>query len=102
MRCSKKSAFDESGITRSDWHSYPILKMADIPEIKVVLLNRPEVGSLRRRIGGGECPRRARHRRSFLRRDRQSRAPASAEARLRTKPAQGLTALTRTRNFLIR
>lgn len=41
--------FDESGITTSDWRSYPILKMADIPEVKVVLLNRPEVGA----YGGG-------------------------------------------------
>ena len=41
--------FDESGITSSDWRSYPILKMEDLPEIKVVLLNRPEVGA----YGGG-------------------------------------------------
>jgi nicotinate dehydrogenase subunit B len=41
--------FDESGITTSDWRSYPILKMADIPEVKVVLLHRPEVGA----YGGG-------------------------------------------------
>jgi len=41
--------FDESGITTRDWRTYPILKMADIPEVKVVLLNRPEVGS----YGGG-------------------------------------------------
>jgi nicotinate dehydrogenase subunit B len=41
--------FDESGITSRDWQTYPILKMADLPEIKVVLLNRPEVGS----YGGG-------------------------------------------------
>jgi CO/xanthine dehydrogenase Mo-binding subunit len=41
--------FDESAITTADWRSYPILKMADIPEIKVVLLHRPEVGS----YGGG-------------------------------------------------
>jgi nicotinate dehydrogenase subunit B len=41
--------FDESGITNRDWLSYPILKMADIPEVKVVLLNRPEVGV----YGGG-------------------------------------------------
>ncbi len=41
--------FDESGITTRDWRSYPILKMADLPEIKVVLLNRPEVGT----YGGG-------------------------------------------------
>jgi nicotinate dehydrogenase subunit B len=38
-------AFDESGVTTQDWLSYPILKMAEIPEIKVVLLHRPEVGS---------------------------------------------------------
>ena len=41
--------FDESGITSRDWQTYPILKMADVPEINVVLLNRPEVGS----YGGG-------------------------------------------------
>jgi len=41
--------FDESGIVSRDWRTYPILKMADIPEIKVVILNRPEVGS----YGGG-------------------------------------------------
>ena len=41
--------FDESGITARDWRTYPILTMADIPEIKVVLLNRPEVGA----YGGG-------------------------------------------------
>ena len=41
--------FDESGVTADDWVSYPIPTMADIPEIKVVLLNNPKVGS----YGGG-------------------------------------------------
>jgi CO/xanthine dehydrogenase Mo-binding subunit len=41
--------FDESGITTDDWNSYPIPTMADIPEIKVVLLNNPKVGA----YGGG-------------------------------------------------
>ena len=41
--------FDESGITVDDWTSYPILTMADTPEIKVVLLNNPNVG----KYGGG-------------------------------------------------
>ena len=41
--------FDESGITQNNWISYPILKMSDIPEIKVVLLNNPKVGT----YGGG-------------------------------------------------
>ena len=37
--------FDEGGIKSDDWMSYPILTMRDVPEIKVVLLNRPEVGT---------------------------------------------------------
>jgi len=41
--------FDDSGITTDDWISYPIPTMADIPEIKVVLLNNPKVGA----YGGG-------------------------------------------------
>jgi len=41
--------FDESGITTDDWIAYPIPTMADIPEIKVVLLNNPKVGA----YGGG-------------------------------------------------
>jgi len=41
--------FDESGITVDDWNSYPILTMADTPEIKVVLINNPKVG----KYGGG-------------------------------------------------
>jgi len=45
----EEARFDESAITARDWRTYPILKMADIPEIKVVLLNRPEVGT----YGGG-------------------------------------------------
>ena len=45
----EEAKFDQSSITARDWLSYPILKMADIPEIQVVLLNRPEVGA----YGGG-------------------------------------------------
>jgi nicotinate dehydrogenase subunit B len=41
--------FDESGITTDDWLSYPIPNMSDIPEIKVVLINSPKVGT----YGGG-------------------------------------------------
>jgi CO/xanthine dehydrogenase Mo-binding subunit len=36
--------FDESGVTSRDWRSYPIMTMAEVPEIEVVLLHRPEVG----------------------------------------------------------
>lgn len=45
----EEMAFDESGITSRDWRSYPILTMADVPEIKVVILAHPEVGA----YGGG-------------------------------------------------
>jgi nicotinate dehydrogenase subunit B len=45
----EEATFDESGITISDWSNYPVLRMADISEIKVVLLNRPGVGA----YGGG-------------------------------------------------
>jgi CO/xanthine dehydrogenase Mo-binding subunit len=45
----EEAMFDESGITSRDWNTYPILKMADVPEIKVVLLNNPKVGA----YGGG-------------------------------------------------
>ncbi|MCP4543521.1 MAG: molybdopterin-dependent oxidoreductase [Chloroflexi bacterium] len=33
--------FDSHGITSTDWHSYPILRFHDAPEIETVLLNRP-------------------------------------------------------------
>jgi hypothetical protein len=38
-------AFDESSVTQDDWASYPIPTMADLPEIKVVLLHNPKVGT---------------------------------------------------------
>ena len=45
----EEAKFDESAVTTSDWRSYPILEMADVPEIEVVLLHKPEVGA----YGGG-------------------------------------------------
>ena len=45
----EEATFDESAVTSRDWRTYPVLTMADIPEIKVVILPRPEVGS----YGGG-------------------------------------------------
>ena len=41
--------FDESGITQDDWSSYPILTMAEIPELIVKLIHNPKVG----KYGGG-------------------------------------------------
>jgi nicotinate dehydrogenase subunit B len=37
-------SFDERAITTSDWSNYPILTMAEMPELKVVLAPRPESG----------------------------------------------------------
>jgi len=45
----EEMTFDESGVTSRDWRSYPIATMADVPEMKVVILNHPEVGA----YGGG-------------------------------------------------
>jgi CO/xanthine dehydrogenase Mo-binding subunit len=42
--------FDSSGIKSLDWLSYPILHFPDIPEIDVVLINRPDMAPL----GSGE------------------------------------------------
>jgi CO/xanthine dehydrogenase Mo-binding subunit len=45
MALLEELRFDESGVTASDWRSYPIATMADVPDIKVVLINQPEVGT---------------------------------------------------------
>jgi nicotinate dehydrogenase subunit B len=44
MALMEELRFDESGISASDWRSYPIATMADLPEIEIVMINRPEVG----------------------------------------------------------
>jgi nicotinate dehydrogenase subunit B len=42
--------FDGNGVTSLDWASYPILKFSDVPELDIVLINRPEMAPL----GAGE------------------------------------------------
>ena len=42
--------FDSSGIKTLDWSSYPVIRFPDVPEIEIVLINRPEMPAL----GGGE------------------------------------------------
>ncbi len=42
--------FDASGVKNLDWDSYPIITFADVPEVDIVLINRPEMQPL----GGGE------------------------------------------------
>ena len=44
--------FDPLGVKNVDWKSYPILTFQNVPEIEVVLLNRPEMPSL----DGSEAP----------------------------------------------
>lgn len=45
MTLHEELRFDNSTITSSDWISYPIATMAELPEINVVLHHNPEVGS---------------------------------------------------------
>jgi CO/xanthine dehydrogenase Mo-binding subunit len=42
--------FDSSGIKTLDWNSYPILRFPNVPEVEILLINRPEMPAL----GGGE------------------------------------------------
>jgi CO/xanthine dehydrogenase Mo-binding subunit len=42
--------FDTSGVTTLDWKTYPVVRFPAIPEIEIVLINRPEMPAL----GGGE------------------------------------------------
>jgi len=42
--------FDDSHITSVDWESYPILTFSEVPEVEIVLINRPDQPSL----GAGE------------------------------------------------
>jgi CO/xanthine dehydrogenase Mo-binding subunit len=43
-------AFDAQSVTSLDWASYPILRFGEVPEIDIVLINRPDVAPL----GAGE------------------------------------------------
>jgi CO/xanthine dehydrogenase Mo-binding subunit len=36
--------FDQGAVTSDNWATYPILTMAEMPEVKVVLAARPEFG----------------------------------------------------------
>ena len=39
------------GVRSDDWESYPIFKFSDVPEVEIVLIDRPDCASL----GAGEC-----------------------------------------------
>ena len=42
--------FDAASVTTLDWASYPVIRFPEVPEIELVLINRPEMPAL----GGGE------------------------------------------------
>ena len=42
--------FDSAGVKNLDWDSYPIITFNQVPDVDVILINRPEMPSL----GGGE------------------------------------------------
>ncbi len=42
--------FDRIGVTTRNWEDYPILKFSEVPEVEVVLINRPESPP----VGAGE------------------------------------------------
>jgi len=42
--------FDSTGQKNLDWNSYPVIRFEQIPEVEIVLINRPEMQPL----GGGE------------------------------------------------
>ena len=42
--------FDSTGIKTLDWNSYPVIRFPSVPEIEIILINRPEMSAL----GGGE------------------------------------------------
>jgi len=45
----EEMTFDESRVTSRNWRDYPIMTMAEVPPIKVIIIDRPDVGS----YGGG-------------------------------------------------
>ena len=42
--------FDSTGQTNLDWNSYPVIRYEQVPDVEIVLINRPEMQPL----GGGE------------------------------------------------
>jgi hypothetical protein len=43
--------WDGAGVTSLDWQSYPILRFPDVPDVRINLINRPDVPA----TGGGEA-----------------------------------------------
>jgi nicotinate dehydrogenase subunit B len=43
--------FDSAGVKNLNWNTYPIMKFSDVPEVDIVLINRPELPPM----GAGEA-----------------------------------------------
>jgi nicotinate dehydrogenase subunit B len=42
--------FDRCRVTSVDWETYPVLRFSEVPQVEVVLLDRPDLPS----VGAGE------------------------------------------------
>jgi len=51
MTLKEQVTFDRDGITSLNWLDYPVLKFREVPEVDVLLIDRPEQPPL----GAGEC-----------------------------------------------
>jgi CO/xanthine dehydrogenase Mo-binding subunit len=47
----ERVAFNTSGVTSLDWHSYPIVRFSEVPDVQIVLIDRPHEPIL----GAGEA-----------------------------------------------
>jgi CO/xanthine dehydrogenase Mo-binding subunit len=43
--------FDSAGVKNLNWNTYPIMKFSDVPDVEIVLINRPELPPM----GAGEA-----------------------------------------------
>jgi nicotinate dehydrogenase subunit B len=43
--------FDAAGVKNLNWNTYPIIKFSEVPEVDIVLINRPELPPM----GAGEA-----------------------------------------------
>ena len=57
MTLMEQVRYDQYGITSLDWYSYPIMRFPDVPQIEVLLLDRPGAPYLGSgEAGPGRCP----------------------------------------------
>ena len=88
--------FDAAGVKSLNWSSYPIIRFSEVPEVEIVLINRPELEPM----GAGEAASH-RHRRGdrecHLRRRRRAPARSAVHAGPRASRAAKRQGLRRRR-----